>query len=572
MRGLDTLQRGFRRRAAPPAHGGGYGSLIGVSSLIGIAVGLSTVGFVKLYLCLSSLFAAAYMRSRYLVLLLPILGLSLSYLLVIWLAEVKTTGCGTHELLELYHYGEGFIPERDVLVKPVASAITIGFGGSAGLEGPSLLLGGGVASSICRRLRVSPEEVKVYLLSGAAAGISAVFKAPLTGILYAIEIPYQRDLVREAFIPATFSSLIAYFISVNLLGTEAIFPLLPYVSTPSLWTIVHAIFLGLAAAGCGVAFSTLYGCMKGLARGWGKGLFNPVLGGILLGALGLFLPQTLGLGYETVGELLHGGELPLALIASLIIFKMLATSLTLTFGGSGGLFVPSIFVGSALGSLYVRAFLADPNETLVAAAIAALIASTSKTLFASIAFVAETSGPSSIIPSLISAAFAYFASGRISLLSDVQPTYRMVEEEEAVEILYHNLRERGMTSTLRKLKASDVMTPNPVFLHENMSLDEAINIMKYHNYRVYPVVNEFRSLIGCIEIEDVLKIPENKRDLSLNSIILKRPIVVKEDESLVRVLDLMITNRADHIYVIKDFDGRELRGVVAGMDILKRLI
>ncbi len=85
---------------------------------------------------------------------MPVLGLSIAYLLIKGLAEVKTTGCGTHKLLEVYHYGEGVIPERDTLVKPIASDITIGLGGSAGLEGPSLLLGGGVASAICRRLGV----------------------------------------------------------------------------------------------------------------------------------------------------------------------------------------------------------------------------------------------------------------------------------------------------------------------------------------------------------------------------------------------------------------------------------
>ncbi len=549
----------------------GYRSQIGMSCLIGLAVGLSTVGFVKLYTYIWSIYEAARAMSRYL-LLLPVFSLSISYLLVKGLAEVKATGCGTHELLEVYHYGEGAIPERDTLVKPVASAVTIGLGGSAGLEGPSLLLGGGVASAICRRLRVSTEGLRIYLLSGAAAGLSAVFKAPLTGILYAIEIPYQRDLVKEAFIPATFSSLVAYFISIRMLGAETLFPPMQYLITPSYWMVAHSLLLGLAAAGCGVAFTILSRLMKRLASEGSIGVFNPITGGLLIGLLGWFLPQTLGLGYDTIGELLRGGGLPLSLLAALIVFKMVATSITLSSGGSGGLFVPSIFVGSALGAAYSRGLIGEPSQMMGAASIAALISSTNKTLFAGIAFVAETSGPSSIIPALISATTAYFASGRYSFFSDVQPVYRMVEEEEAVEILYHNLREKGLINTFKELRAAQVMTPNPVFLTEGTTLDEAINTMKYHDYRVYPVVTESGSLIGCIEIEDILKIPDYKRGLTLNSMPLKRPIMVKEDDSLGKVMELMIEYKADHIYVVKDLESRELRGVVAGMDILKKLI
>ncbi|MBS7638442.1 chloride channel protein [Candidatus Bathyarchaeota archaeon] len=550
---------------------GVYGSIIGSSCLIGLAVGLSTVGFVRLYTYIWGNFTSTYEVRRYIV-LMPVLGLSVAYLLVKGLAEVKTTGCGTHELLELYHYGEGFIPERDTLVKPIASAITIGLGGSAGLEGPSLLLGGGVASAICRRLGVSHEDLRKYLLTGAAAGISAVFKAPLTGILYAIEIPYQRDLVREAFIPATFSSLVAYLISIGMLGSETIFPMVPYPTPPSYWTAFHALILGLITAGCGVVFTALFRFMKRLASVGPVRILNPITGGLLLGLIGWFYPQTLGLGYDTIGELLHGEDLPLGLLVSLIVFKMIATSITLSSGGSGGLFVPSIFVGSALGAAYAGGVMGVQDKIIVTAAIAALISSTSKTLFASIAFVAETSGPSSIIPSLISATTAYFASGRSTFLSDVQPVHRMVEEEEAVEVLYHNLKERGRVDTLKELKVAQVMTTNPVFLLEGMILDEAVNIMKYHNYRVYPVVTESMALIGCIEIEDVLKIPEYKRRLTLNSMPLRSPIMVKEDESIGKVMDLMIEYRADHVYVVRDLDGRELRGVIAGMDILKKLI
>ena len=192
-----------------------YFAFLGISAIIDIFIGLAIVAFSDFYSAIWALTTKAIQTYWYLVIILPAVGFTLSSLLVKFLAKTKTTGSGAHGFLEMYHYGGGILSEKDTVSKSLASGFTIGFGGSAGLEGPSLIIGGGIASAICRRIHLDPKDLKIYLLSGAAAGISAIFKAPLTGILFALEIPYKRDLAKEAFIPATVSSLLAYFISIN---------------------------------------------------------------------------------------------------------------------------------------------------------------------------------------------------------------------------------------------------------------------------------------------------------------------------------------------------------------------
>ncbi|MGB9622852.1 MAG: chloride channel protein, partial [Candidatus Bathyarchaeia archaeon] len=450
-----------------------YSRLMGMSAFIGLAVSLGVVVFVKLHSIISDVASMITLKFEYSIIFIPVLGLALSYLIVHYLAETRNTGCGTHELLEVYHFESGLIPERDTIVKPIASALTIGLKGSAGLEGPSLLLGGGIASFIWKKLSLKSEELREYLLAGAAAGLSAVFKAPLTGVLFALEIPYQQDLAKEALIPATIASIVAYFTSINFLGVERIFPSISGIIIPSYSMLLHSIVLGVMAAALGILFVIVNEVLKRLNGKSGFNMFSTIiLGGLLIGLIGFICPQVLGLGYGAIEDLINGKffDASLLFLLSIILLKIFATSITLNMGGSGGLFVPSIYVGATLGALYSKCVLNTPNEIIVMAAMAALIASTNKTMLASIAFVAETTGPSSIITTMIAASIAYLISGRFSFFKDVQPQRRLVEEEKAINILYHTVMKKGSLDSLKSIKVSQIMTKDPVVLQERMSI------------------------------------------------------------------------------------------------------
>lgn len=380
--------------------------------LLGIVIGLAVALFIRIYDFFGTVFMLGVEWNKLFIMLWPIVALLSGYLVVRLVVKSGETGCGVDVMLERYHCAWGFVSLRETLGRTLASLVTIGFGGSAGLEGPSLLLGGGISSSITRRLGVSREEVKKLFLCGAAAGFSAVFKAPLTGILLALEIPYKRDIEVEVFIPASIASVTAYFVSATILGVEPLFKSpFPTATTPLI--LIHAAILGAVVSLSALAFIKSFDAMS-IARKRLTGKYPmPALvacAGLLLGAIGFFYPEVLGLGYGFI----HGITSPdppqysLAVLALIVVLKILATSITLGFGGSGGLFIPALYVGGAVGLIYAQLLNLMPSAVYVAMAMAAMVAATSKSLLTSVVLVAETVGPGLIVPSMISASISYF--------------------------------------------------------------------------------------------------------------------------------------------------------------------
>lgn len=389
------------------------------SLLVGLAVGLAVVLVSTLYEFLWSFSRHFILRGGFWPLLFGCLALLSGLLVVKAVAGEKAGGCGTHRLIEAYNFKEGSLGFRESLGRTLASVLTIGLGGSAGMEGPSLLLGGGIASSLHRLLRPRGEEERVYVLAGAAAGLSAIFRAPLTGILFALEIPFQRDLAKEAFVPATFSSIAAYLVSASFLGVERVFPAIGGGVTLSLELLAHSAALGVLAGFTAKLFVWVY---EQLSR-FRRGAFPATLvGGALLGLIGVVAPQALGLGYDSIHAVLSGeaGSWTATFLLLLLSLKILATSITLSMGGSGGLFVPSLFVGAMLGAAYSRIALGADNAILAMCGMAGVVAAGNKTLLASVALVAETAGTPSLMTSLITATVAYYVSGSSSFYRDVQ--------------------------------------------------------------------------------------------------------------------------------------------------------
>jgi CIC family chloride channel protein len=385
---------------------------------LGFAIGLAIFLLIAIYSLLNYVTALVVSLNLFLRLLCTFTALFGGYLIVRLMAESKECGCGTDLVIERYHWRSGFLSLRDTVSKTLASVVTIGFGGSAGLEGPSLLLGGGISSFITRKLGLNQKDIRRLFLCGAAAGFSAVFKAPLTGILLALEIPYKRDIETEVFIPASIASITAYFTSAITIGTETIFPQ-PTLLMPTLSILLHAILLGILAALVALAFMETFERTNSLVKKLAVKLSMShiaIIGGLVVGVIGLFYPEALGLGYDFIHKttLAKLGELSLSTLITVLLFKIVATSITLNFGGSGGLFVPSLYVGGALGLIYAQILDIEPPTLCVMLAMAAVLAATSKTLLTSITLVAETVGPSFIIPTVVSAAVSYFLTGNRS--------------------------------------------------------------------------------------------------------------------------------------------------------------
>jgi CIC family chloride channel protein len=338
----------------------------------------------------------------------------------------------TEEVIQSYHEHEGAIDVRSFPAKILAAITTVGFGGSAALEGPSIYGGASVGSWMWTRLRVigslrlDRRDRRIMLICGAAAGMSAVFRAPLTGIVFALEMPYKDDLAHEALMPSLIASVVSYITLVAFLGSQ---PLFDFVSKGTfriqdlLWSAILGAIIGLIAMIFVITFRHLRGFVVRCALPhWIK----LALGGLLTGLCGLLFLHIypgemipIGPNYEAVGQILSQSHSS----AQLIIFgilKLAATAFTLGAGGVSAMFVPLFLTGGCIGTAFAQTVVHSSSVGLYAAVgMASFISAAYKTPLAAVVFVAEaTGGHAFLIPALVGAAVAYAISGDSSVSSD----------------------------------------------------------------------------------------------------------------------------------------------------------
>ncbi len=303
----------------------------------------------------------------------------------------EAEGHGTDTAVEAFHRREGIIRPRVPPVKMVASAITIGSGGAAGREGPIALITAGMASVYAKLAHRSEEDRRLLLLAGMAAGLSAIFRTPMGTGVFAIEVLYGRmEFEVGALLYTMISSAVAYTVNGLFVGFRPLFHV-PSIATPALSTYAIYAVLGVAAGLVGTALpEVFYRVRDGFRRlpvpVWTK----PAIGGLLLGLLALALPQVLGGGYGWI-QLAIDGKLALHLLILLLFAKMAAFALTVSSGGSGGVFAPSLFVGAMLGGTFSILFHQMP-AIFVVVGMAAVFGAAARVPIATMLMVTEMAG------------------------------------------------------------------------------------------------------------------------------------------------------------------------------------
>ena len=349
--------------------------ILGLALLIGIGAGLGAVGFRYLIQGVTEAFTghADYAGlghvsnpdlpalGKWFVVLAPVVA-GLLYGPLVQRFAKEARGHGVPEVMVAVARNGGRIRPQVALVKALASALCIGGGGSVGREGPIVQIGSALGSSLAQLCHLDERKVKLLVACGAAGGISATFNAPLAGVFFAMEI-VLRGWTAESFGMVVVSSVTSSVIGRAVLGDDP-FLALPAFHVDSYVQYPLFVLLGLLAGLLGVGFSRVLYAVEDLCD-WvwrGPEWLRPAAGGVLLGGLLLLLPEMYGVGYPVLGKAVGGGY-AIAFLLLLLAAKMLACSLTIGIGGSGGVFAPSLFCGAMAGAAFGEAVHAvDPAQ------------------------------------------------------------------------------------------------------------------------------------------------------------------------------------------------------------------
>lgn len=339
-------------------------ALVTLALLVGVGAGLGAVVFRWMIETLTHLFTgfADYSDQggvanpeipglgRWFVVLTPIVA-GLLYGPLVYRFAREARGHGVPEVMLAVARNGGRIRPQVAVVKAVASALCIGGGGSVGREGPIVQIGSALGSSLAQLFRLSEQRIRLLVACGAAGGIAATFNAPLAGVFFAMEI-ILRGWAAESFGMVVLSSVTASVIGRGILG-DTTFLTLPAFHVDHLVQYPLFALLGVIAGLVGVAFSRiLYAIEDACDWAWrGPEWLRPAVGGVLLGLVLLVMPQMYGVGYPVLGHAV-AGSYAIAFLVALLIGKIVACSLTIGIGGSGGVFAPSLFCGAMLGAAF----------------------------------------------------------------------------------------------------------------------------------------------------------------------------------------------------------------------------
>ena len=501
--------------------------------------------------------------------------------LLVYKVAPEAEGHGTNAAIEAYHRRAGIVRPAVPPVKALASAVTIGSGGSGGVEGPSVQMGSGLGSWLSGLLGLSPQDRRVALVAGMAGALSALFRSPLGAPFFAVEVLYKRDLEAPAFIPAFIASIASYAVTAPLLGYGGLMPRLD-VDPASLYTpgsLAAYVLLGCFLAPFAVLYVRAFNGARRLfdslqARGLPAPL-KPVLGGLAAGVLGVAVPHVLGSGREAtalaIEYMAEGGGpfslpwLPLwASLALIAVAKIAAVSLSIGSGGSGGVFAPGIMAGALLGGsfgvLAGSAVSPLPPEAFSYIGMAAFFGAAAKVPLAVSVMAAEMGGNYHLIaPTLIAGFIARQLAGEESIYESQLPR-RLEPGVVGASILLAALRASGVRDRLTLMELADADYPT---VPPEAPLAHAVDLMLAERRRLVIVVGDDGRPVGVLDAEDLEDLIEEvgrRPGLPVGRAPLRRPPALLHTASIEEALDSMVKSGLDYVLVVGP-DG-SYRGVV----------
>jgi CIC family chloride channel protein len=561
------------------------GVTIGLAIVVGVIAGLGAVAFRKMIWGFQQLFfedgatAFGFMGDYYVIILPAIGGLFVGLLIYFLAGEAK--GHGVPEVMAAVAAKGGRIRARVSAVKALASSICIGSGGSVGREGPIVQIGSSLGSTVGQWFKLHEDWIKTLVACGAAGGISATFNAPIAGVFFAHEVILSR-FITISFIPVVISSVAATMMAHVFLGHQRMF-LMPEYTMVSSWEILLYILLGISAGIIAFLFIRVLYKSEDLFDAWKfPNYLKPVFGGIIVGLIGLYsysyASDPLSAGLFGVGYGVDYGAMDAALSSELTLglgmlfglmaLKMIATSVTLGSGGSGGIFAPSLFMGSmlggALGSVFHRLFpaITAPYGAYALVGMAAVFAGAARAPITAILIIFEMTMDYSIILPLM---LAVVVSTLVARGLSRESIYTLKVRRMGID-----LSRREEMALMKKITVGEAMTPDFPTVSPKMSIEELTDMLAQTGHHGFPVLDDEGRLCACVSLADVeAATATGGSELTVDDIATKNVIVVYPDQSLhdallrVRGLDI------GRIPVVDRNEPTKLLGVLRRHDIIR---
>ena len=475
------------------------------AAVVGVLTGLFSIAFAELihgvqWLAIGAPDLASYVLPwvpRWRVLLAPTVGGLLVGLVGRYLSS-EVRGHGVPEVMEAVALHGGRMRRRVAFTKSLASALTIGTGGSVGREGPIVQIGAAVGSASGQLLGLPADQLRALAAAGAAGGIAAAFNAPIAGTFFALEV-IARNFSARTFGPVVLCAVFSTLVSRMHFGDDPAF-VVPPIQLGSPWETPLAAVLGIF---CGVVAVVFCRLLSRLERVFVRiplpFVLKPALGGLLVGSLVLISPHLYGIGYETMDSTL-AGSLPWRTLALLLLLKPIATSLTLASGGSGGVFLPSLYLGGLVGGLFAAGLTAAlPAATWSAGAwalvgMAGVLAGTSHAPITAVLLAFElTHNYEVVLPVMLASAVATLVA-------------RGLQRDS---IYTEKLRARGIDIdrredlALRGVFAGEIMQANPPAVRRDAPLDVVLARFLDSDLGAVFVTDARGHLVGQVSIHDV---------------------------------------------------------------------
>ncbi len=521
-------------------------------------------------------------RRWWILMFLPAIGGLLVGLITTYLAP-EVEGGGTEAAIDAFHRFGAKIRARVIVLKAIAAMFTIAGGGSAGREGPIAHIASAIGSNIAKLFKLSPKERRMLLIAGFAGGISATFRAPLGGAIYAVEVLYREDFESDGIISSIISAVVAYITFNAILGSGELFktptfqPITPY-------EIIGYTILIIVTTLAGMGYIKLYFAIDNLFKtrinvpAWLK----PAIGGMIVGLIGLAVPQTMFIGYGYIQQAINAGHFLVSesgfatisvwTILLIVAAKMIATPFTVASGGAGGLFAPSMVIGGMLGAAvghllyFISPSLVASPAAYVLVGMGSFFAGIAKVPLASLIMVSEMSRNYSLLaPMMLVGIVVYLFNRKLTIYK--QQTFSRVDSPAHRYELISDLLAR-----IKVGRAYQALDEIP-YVNEATPFSDVVRALSDADLVALPVVNSDGDVVGIVSLEYIRSVLfEHSVDfLLIAKDVAQKVKFITPDDSLQKAMEYIISTSAPALFVMPNSNTRrhcDIIGIITHAQII----